>query len=125
MAARVALTMNLGLTASISALTLATSSASGWIVLPTVACMRGYLGSALTWVLPPSNSLALASGLGVTVPALGLGINPLGPNSFAYLASLGMKAGLVTKMSKSITPLSSLAKSSSLTIATFLAAPAA
>ena len=119
-----ALVTFLSLTASRRALILAINSASAWLILPTVTCMRGNLASALTTVLPASNSLAFFSGSGVTVPALGEGMRPFGPRTLANLASLGMKAGEVTKISNSILPFSISLSSSSVTIATLLAAPA-
>src|SRR3989344_6008124 len=63
--------------------------------------MMGNLGSVLNAIVAPAEScLARVSGSLVMVLLLGFGIRPLGPRTLAYLASLGMSAGVARRTSK-------------------------
>ncbi len=65
--------------------------------------MMGNFSSVLYESSDPSdNVVARFSGSSVIVPFFGFGINPLGPRTLAYLASLGISAGLANRISKSI-----------------------
>ena len=69
--------------------------------------------SALNSNFPALNSfIALAISL-VTVPALGFGINPLGPNTLPSFATFGIISGVAISKSKSILPLLMLSTRSS------------
>ncbi len=73
-------------------------------------------------VLATDSRLRASSGLSVRVPALGLGIKPLGPRVRAKGKSLGMVAGVAIKTSKSIWPSLMLARIVSFKITIFLLA---
>src|SRR3989344_1387832 len=104
--ARVSLVMRLGVTAVIRAEILAAKWLSDIDNLPKTTCMRGALASPATRILPASSSFLFLSGSVVTVPVLGLGIKPLGPKILANLAILGIMAGELMRISKSILPAS-------------------
>ena len=74
--------------------------------------------------MPPwENFFLSSSGLSEMVPALGLGMRPLGPKSLANLASLGMILGSAIRTSKSILSALSLARVLSEAISTFWVLP--
>mmetsp|Transcript_6947 Transcript_6947/g.28280 ORF Transcript_6947/g.28280 Transcript_6947/m.28280 type:complete len:228 (-) Transcript_6947:181-864(-) len=60
--------------------------------------------SARNSTLPPLNSPTAVATSGVTVPALGLGMRPLGPRARPSLAALGIMSGEAMRRSKSIMP---------------------
>ena len=53
---------------------------------------------------PFSNCANLFLGSVIRLPFFGVGIRPLGPRTLAYLASLGMSAGVASRISKSSLP---------------------
>ena len=74
------------------------------LALPKRTCTMPAL-SALNSSFPALNSLMALSISFVTVPALGLGIRPLGPNTLPNLATFGIISGVAINKSKSIFPL--------------------
>ena len=66
--------------------------------------MTGAFGSVLMRVVEAENLLIACLGLSVRVPFLGLGMSPFGPRKRAKGKSLGMKAGVAIRTSKSILP---------------------
>ena len=66
--------------------------------------MTGAFFSVLTTVAAAENLSTACLGLSVSVPFLGLGIRPFGPRKRARGKSLGMKAGVAIRTSKSILP---------------------
>src|SRR3989338_237871 len=87
--------------------------------------MIGALVSVLKRTLPDENFLTASSGFAVTVPFLGFGINPLGPNILANLTNFGISVGAAIKTSKSILPASMavITLSSTMATLTFLPVP--
>ncbi len=60
--------------------------------------------SARNSSLPALNSLIALAMSNVTVPPLGDGINPRGPNNFPSFATCGITSGVAISLSKSIMP---------------------
>mmetsp|Transcript_11728 Transcript_11728/g.54603 ORF Transcript_11728/g.54603 Transcript_11728/m.54603 type:complete len:266 (-) Transcript_11728:146-943(-) len=93
----------LALMASTIASRFSERSASLKLVLPkgtwTMPCL-----SARNSTLPPLNSFTAVTTSGVTVPALGLGMRPLGPSARPSLAALGIMSGEAMRRSKSNMP---------------------
>mmetsp|Transcript_5270 Transcript_5270/g.13429 ORF Transcript_5270/g.13429 Transcript_5270/m.13429 type:complete len:290 (-) Transcript_5270:153-1022(-) len=89
--------------------------------LPKGTCTMPCL-SARNSTLPPLNSPTALTTSAATVPALGLGIRPLGPSARPSLAALGIMSGLAMSRSKSVKP---LAISSTRSSAPAKSAPAA
>ncbi len=98
---------------------------SSKLTFPKIVCATGPSFSFLTSILPFLICSTAFSTSSVTVPVLGFGMTPAGPNTFAALASFGMYLGSVTITSKSIRglsfPLASLSISSSVSSKSALA----
>jgi len=103
---------------------LATSLSSPKLILPMTQCTLP--PSSLRYsCLPAAYSRTASATLGVTVPALGLGMRPLGPSTLPSLLTTRIMSGLATATSNSIHPPSMRATSSSPPASTAPAALAA
>ena len=89
----------------INAATLVSRSSLEKLTFPSPACTIPFESTRYSSLPPLDSLIALATSL-VTVPLLGLGISPLGPNTRAYLLNLAIREGVVIRISKSIFPLS-------------------
>mmetsp|Transcript_13783 Transcript_13783/g.37246 ORF Transcript_13783/g.37246 Transcript_13783/m.37246 type:complete len:267 (+) Transcript_13783:494-1294(+) len=90
-----------------------TSFSSGKSARPHRTCKLPDLSKRYS-TLPPLNSFTAADTSVVTVPALGLGIRPLGPSTRPSLATLGIMSGVAMSLSNSSQPLVILSTRSSL-----------
>ena len=90
---------------SITAVKLATKSVAPKLVFPMASWTLPYLSVRYS-TLPPLNSPTALPISVVTVPDLGLGINPRGPSTRPSLPTKGIMSGVAIARSKSVKPFS-------------------